>query len=89
MFDEKTLEEIKRERARKQYAAMSTSDRQDRICKQKIIREINRKTREEARRERLQNPCLQNHEARVSKYPITRSATRGYFIYIYMYYILH
>lgn len=55
---------------------MSAADRQDIICKKKITREINRKTKEEACRERLRNPRPQNHEANVSKYTNTRSATR-------------
>ena len=82
-FDENTPADNRIERARKRYAAMSAVEKQDRICKQKIAREINRKTKEEACKDRLQNPCSQNHEASVSKYPNIRSATSGYCIYIY------
>ena len=84
-FDENTPVDNRRERARKRYAAMSAAEKQDRICKQKITREINWKTIEEACRNRLQNPCSQNDEASISKYPNTRSATSGYYIYIYLY----
>ena len=82
-FDENTPVDNRRERARKRYAAMSAAEKQYRICKQKITCEINRKTIEEACRNRLQNPCSQNHEASVSKYPNIRSATPGYCIYIH------
>ena len=68
-----------RERKKKLYAAMSAVDKQERIRKQKIRREANRQKKEDVCQMRLQNPCLQNHEASVSKHPITRSATRGYY----------
>ena len=67
-----------RERKRKVYASMSASDKHDRICKQKIRREANRKTKEGACRQRLQNSCSQTDEASVPKRPITKSANRGY-----------
>ena len=56
-FDENTPAEIMRERKRKVYASMSASDKHDRICKQKIRREANRKTKEGLCRQRLQNSC--------------------------------
>ena len=68
-----------RERKKKLYAAMSAVDKQERIRKQKIRREANRQKKEYTCQMRLQNPCSQNHEASISKHPITRSATRGYY----------
>ena len=62
---------------------MSAADRQDRICKKKITREINKKTKEEACRERLQNPRPQNHEANVSKYTLTPGVQHEVIVYIY------
>ena len=66
-----------REIKRKVYASMSASDKHDRICKQKIRREANRKTKDDACRQRLQNSCSQNHEASVSKYPITLTINKA------------
>ena len=71
--------EIKREKEKKRYAAMSTSDKQEKIEKVIVTRTSNR---EEAYRGMFKNSCSQAVLASVPKRPITRSVTRGGYIYI-------
>ena len=46
-YDEKTLAEIRRERDKKRYAAMSVSDKQAKIIKNLVRRTIDRVNKEE------------------------------------------
>ena len=74
--------EIKREKEKKRYAAMSASDKQEKIEKVIATRTSNRVREEEAYREMFKNSCSQAVLASVPKRPITRSVTRGGYIYI-------
>ena len=79
---EKNPAEIKREKEKKRYAAMSASDKQEKIEKVIVTRTSNRVREEEAYREMFKNSCSQAVLASVPKRPITRSVTRGGYIYI-------
>lgn len=76
-YDEKTPAEIRRERDKKRYAAMSASDKQAKIIKNRVRRTINRVNKKEQYKEMLPNRCSQTCDAEVSKRPTTRSATQG------------
>ena len=83
-YDEKTLAEIRRERDKKRYAAMSASDKQAKIIKNRVRRTINRVNKEEQYKETLPNRCSQTCDAEVPKCPTTKSATQGTYIYFYI-----
>jgi len=59
--------EIKREKEKKRYAAMSTSDKQEKIEKVIVTRTSNRVREEEAYREMFKNSCSQAVLASVGK----------------------
>ena len=61
---------------------MSASDKQEKIEKVIVTRTSNRVWEEEAYREMFKNSCSQAVLASVPKRPITRSVTRGGYIYI-------
>ena len=83
-YDEKTPAEIRRERDKKRYAAMSESDKQAKIIKNRVRRTINRVNKEEKYKETLPNRWSQTCHAEVPKRPTTRSATQGTYIYFYI-----
>ena len=84
-YDEKiTPAEIRRERDKKRYAAMSESDKQAKIIKNRVRRTINRVNKEKQYKETLPNRCSQACDAEVPKRPTTRSATQGTYIYFYI-----
>ena len=83
-YDEKTPAEIRRERDKKRYAAMSVSDKQAKIIKNRVRRTINRVNKEEKYKETLPNRWSQTCDAEVPKCPTTRSATQGTSIYFYI-----
>ena len=66
-----------KETTKKRYAAMSASDKQAKIIKNRVRRTINRVNKKEQYKEMLPNRCSQTCDAEVSKCPTTRSATQG------------
>ena len=73
-----------KETTKKRYAAMSASDKQAKIIKNCVRRNINRVNNEEQSKETLSNPCSQACDAEVPKRPTTRSTTQGTYIYFYI-----
>ena len=69
---------------KKRYAAMSASDKQPKIIKNRVRRTINRVNKEEQYKETLPNRWSQTCHAEVPKRPTTRSATQGTYIYFYI-----